>query len=369
METSRKRILFFVPAFTGGVGGAERVISTLLRHLDHTRYECHLAVVQSGRAYLEDVPPSVTVHHLQVSRMRYALPAIIRLVWRLRPATILTTVFFLNVMLIAARPFLPRGIRLLLREATTPSAFIQNDARRPGLWRWLYRHLYPRAEKIICLSDSMLEDLAAHFGIPRDKLVRIYNPVDVNTLWQLAAGQRNPYAGNGPHLAVAGRLRREKGVDLLLEALPAVIERLPGVRLAVLGEGPQEAELKAQAARLGIAQHVDFLGFQECPWPYLANADLFVLPSRFEGMPNALLESLALGTPVVASSSVGAIGEILESNPQMIVVQPEDAKALAQGIIAALSSAGAGRALPEQSLERLRNFEVKKVAEQYSSLL
>jgi glycosyltransferase involved in cell wall biosynthesis len=363
----RKRILFLVPAFKEGIGGVERVILTLLRQLDHTRYECHLALAQSGQTYLEDMPACVTVHQLQVSRMRYALPAILRLAWKLRPHTILATVSYLNVMLAAARPFLPRGARLLLREATTPSAFIQKETRHPKLWTWFYRRLYPRAEKIICLSDAMLEDMAQHFAIPREKLVRIYNPVDIGALRRLAAEQENPYQGNGPRLLFAGRLQREKGADLLLDAMPAVIQRFPGIHLTILGEGPEGPALRAQATRLGIAQHVDFSGYRECPWSYFSNADLFALPSRNEGLPNALLESLALGTPAVASLCVGAIREILASNPQLVVVPPEDPAALAQGIIAALA-ANKGRASLEQSMEGLQNFEVKKIAEQYSRL-
>lgn len=365
--TSRKRILFLVPAFKKGVGGAERVVLTLLRQLDHARYECHLVLVQGGQASLEELPAGVTVHRLRVSRMRYALPAIIRLVWKVRPRTVLATVSYLNVMLVAARPFLPRSVRLLLREATTPSAFIRNQTRHPRLWAWFYRSWYPRAEKIICLSDSMLEDMAGHFAIPREKLARIYNPVDIGALRRLAAAQENPYPEAGPNLLFAGRLQKEKGADLLLDAMPAVIQRFPGVRLSVLGEGPEEAGLKAQAARLGIVRHVDFSGFRDSPWSYFSNADLFVLPSRIEGMPNALLESLALGAPAVASSCVGAIGEILESNPQLVVVPPEDCAALAQGIISALELK-MGRASLEQSMERLRKFDAKTTAEEYSRL-
>jgi glycosyltransferase involved in cell wall biosynthesis len=366
--TNRKRILFFVPAFQGGVGGAERVISTLLRHLDHARYECHLALVQSGRAYLEDVPAHVTVHQLRVSRMRYALPAIIRLLWKLRPETVLTTVSYLNVMLVMAKPFLGRGTRLLLREASTPSAFIEKDAPHPRLWRWFYRHLYPRAEKIICLSDSVVEDMAAHFAIPREKLVRIYNPVDVLMLRQLAAAQPNPYHGSGPHLVVAGRLRKEKGVDLLLDAMSAVIQRFPSLRLAVLGEGPDEAALKAQAARLGIEQQVYFLGFQENPWPYFSNANLFVLPSRLEGMPNALLESLALGTPAVAVDCPGGVREIQERVGVLDLVPAEDSAALAAAIISALSRP-AGRRQETAPIESLRCFDPQQIAAEYSRLL
>ncbi len=367
--TSRKRILFAVPGFKLGAGGAERVVATLLRHIDHGRYDCHLALAQTPQGYFEGLPAEVTVHQLHASRMRYALPGIIRLAWKLRPQTTLATVSYLNLMLAAARPFLPSGTRLLLQEATTPSTSIRMSARYPRLWRLAYRHLYPRADIIVCLSDSMLEDMAVHFAIPRHKLVRIYNPVDVVALRRLAATMENPYKGQGPFLLFAGRLQREKGADILLDAMPLLIQRYPGIRLNVLGEGPEEPLLTAQVARLGIQHHVEFQGFRQAPWAWFSHADAFVLPSRVEGLPNALLEAIALGAPVVASSCVGGILEIQATNPQMVIVEPESPRALAEGIISALQKAKDHCRSMEKAIERLRPFEVNEVVEQYSALL
>ena len=264
MTAPRKRILFLVPAFTGGVGGAERVAATLLRQIDHIRFECHLGLVQPGAAFLHSIPENVAVHQLGVSRMRYALPALVRLVRSLQPHTVLATVSYLNVMLLLARPFLPRNICLVVREATTPSAFVRNDAAHPRLWAWFYRHLYPRADKVICLSDAMVEDMVVHFDIPRENLVRIYNPVDVKMIRQALGSQPNLFQGTGPNLVVAGRLRKEKGVDLMLDALPAVVQQFPNVRLAILGEGPQEAEIESAG----------------CPPGYQRECRLFGLPGK-----------------------------------------------------------------------------------------
>ncbi len=364
--TSRKRILFLVPAFARGIGGAERVISTLLRHFDHSRFECHLALAQDGAAFLEEIPACVTLHQLRVSRMRYALPGIVRLARRLQPQTIMSTVAYLNAMLIAAKPFLPKSSRVILREATTPSAFIEKDTSHPRRWRWIYQHLYPRAEKIVCLSDSIVEEMASHFAIPRKKLVRIYNPVDVPMLRQLAAALPNPYQENGPHLVAAGRLRKEKGVDLLVDAMEEVLRRFPQAQLFLLGEGPDEPTLRAQAARLGIGTQVNFLGFQESPWAYLSNADLFVLPSRLEGMPNALLEALALGTPAVATDCSGAVREIRKAVGSVDLVPTEDAAGLAAGIISALSRPAGDR--PKLQSAALDQFAPQHIATEYSKL-
>jgi len=369
MIQTRKKILFLVPSFAAGVGGAERVIAILLRHLDHSRFECHLALVGEGRAFLEDVPREVTVHHLGVSRMRYCVPAIVKLSRQLKPDTILSTVVFLNVMLMLARPFLPGRPRIVLREASLPSAFLSQVARNPRILKWMYGHLYPRADQIICLCDAAINDMVEHLGVSSDKLVRIYNPVDVETVRRLAEDAGSPYTGPGPHIMAMGRLQHEKAYDVLLRAFSSVLKALPQVKLTILGEGPLEAQLKRQTLELGIDQVVAFPGFQKNPWPYMKHADLFVLASRFEGMPNALLEALALETPVVATDCPGGVREIQKSVREIVLVPPENDVALAAAIVAALTKPVSGRPSSQQAAESLSDFDLQKVVREYSQLL
>ena len=359
MVGERKRILFLLPSLTGG--GAERVFTTLLRHLDRTRFEQHLALLQATGAYMEDIPQDVSIHDLKVSRVRYGLPSILGLVWRLRPQTILATMGHLNIALIAAKPFFPLNTKLVVREAVIPSALFREENKNIKLWGWLYRHVYKRADKIVCLSDSMVADLVENFGIPREKLVRIYNPVDTHKIHDLAQTGNNPFSGAGPHLVAAGRICRQKGFDLLIHAMPAVLLRFPHAQLMVLGEGPLEAELKEQARNLGLQEKVIFLGFQANPWLYLKHADAFILPSRYEGLPNVLLEALALGTRVVVSDCPGGIREIRDSVGNMSIVPPENSRALAEAIITVCSG-------PVQAIESLGRFDLQQVVSEYSDI-
>ena len=365
MNPVRKRVLFLVPAFAGGVGGAERVIATLLRHIDHSKFECHLGLVQAGNAFLDGIPKEVAIHRLQVSRMRYCLPGIVRLVRALKPQTILSTVSYLNAMTILARPFLPRNTRVVLREATTPSAFIAKDTERPVLWKFLYRHVYRRADKIVCLSDAMKQDLIEHFSIPANLLVRIYNPLDVEMIRRSASEAQNPFGRSGPNLVGTGRLRKEKGFDLLISAMALVAQKLPDARLTILGEGPDEARLKAQAENLGVTEKINFAGFVQNPWPHIKHADLFVLPSRAEGLPNSLLEALALGTPVVASDCVESMHELQAIDPRIVLFPTENPAAMAEAIVMALNhQKDAGKPASRQFEE----FDPHQVAEDYSQL-
>ena len=365
MKAERKRVLFLVPSLIGG--GAQRVFSILLRHLDRSRFEPHIAMVQATGVYLQDIPQDVVVHDLNISRVRYAAPGIIRTIWKIRPHTVLSTLGHVNLTLMAVKPLLPRGTRLLIREAAVASAFLDLEMKHPGIWRWFYRHLYRRADRIICLSDSMVDDMMKNFNLPRAKLVRIYNPVDIERIRQSAEREANPYSGPGPHLVAVGRLCRQKGYDILLDAMPAVLKRISSAQLSILGEGPLEGELRHQAHNLNLIDSVHFLGFQQNPWTYLKHADLFVLPSRYEGLPNVLLETLALGTPVVAADCPGAMREIRDHEQQMVLVPPENPDALADAIISACTAC-ANASYSQPSEQRLRKFSVQQIVEEYSAL-
>ncbi len=367
MTSHRKRVLFVAPSLDGG--GAERVMVILLRHLDRARFEPHLALLQRAGPYLSEVPQDVPIHELKVSRTRYAIPALIQIVWKLRPSAVLSTLREMNLSIILAKLFLPRDTRLLIRETILVSARLSQDSSNPRLWQWLYHHVYVRADKIICLADYMLSDLAENFGVPRQKMTRIYNPVDVDRIRELADAGENPYSGIGPHIVAAGKLSKQKGVDVLLNALAEVRKAIPLAELTILGQGPLESDLKAQRERLGLTEAARFVGFQSNPYPYFKHADVFVLSSRYEGLPNVVLEALALGTPVVATDCPGGVREILAGSRMGWLVPVSNAQLLAERIIS-VCNFGRDVSLRAEALEGiLDKFRVERVIREYEDLL
>ena len=361
----RLRILFVLASLRGG--GAEGVMVTLLRYLDRSRFELHLALVKAEGVHLERVPADVSLHDLKANRARYTIPSFVRLVWKLRPHLVITTLGHLNLTLILARKLLPHTVRMVVREGTVVSALLDRHVENPWVWRWLYRRLYAKADVIVCQSDYMLEDLAQSVGIPRNKMVRIYNPVDLQRISELSLNHSNPYCGDGPHLLAVGRLSREKGYDLLLDAMAMVHQALPYAKLTVLGTGPLEGALLAQRTSLGLSEVVRFIGFEPNPYPYFRRADLFVLSSRFEGFPNALLEALALGTRAVAADCPGGAREIAGHFSGCTFVRSEDAAALARGILDILSE---DRSKTREGNEQVRSeeFAVHHITAQYEAL-
>ncbi len=135
-----RQILFLIPSLRGG--GAERVIVTLLRHLDRSRFSLALGVVDMhGADYLEDMPMDVELIDLGCLRVRYALPKIVWLIRQRRPTVVFSTLGHLNLALAIIRPLLPDGIRYVARETSIVSEMLRGYPLT-GLWRWAYRHFY-----------------------------------------------------------------------------------------------------------------------------------------------------------------------------------------------------------------------------------
>lgn len=362
-DSGAPKILFLLPTLRGG--GAERVITTLARHFDRRRFQPMLAVVDTtGAAYLDDIPPDVEIVDLKCSRVRYAILRIARLIWKVRPGTVISTIGHLNLALAIIRPLLPRGLRYCARETILVSELVA-DSRLPSIWRWAYRTFYRRFDLIICQSRAMHDDLRDRHGIPPDRLVVINNPLDTLRIRRLSEEASTPRSTSAPagesllRLLSVGRLTRQKGFDLLIEAI--ALSGRSDLRLTLLGEGPLRPDLERLAEEHGVASQIEFAGFKVNPYPDFARADAFVLSSRYEGFPNVVLEALACGTPVISTPAAG-VAEILDGAPGCIVTDSISAASLAR----ALREFTKGRRVPESVV---RPYEVKTIVRRYEDAL
>ena len=293
----RFRVLLLIPHLGGG--GAERVIAQLARRLSREKYDLHLGLITQAEPSPGAVPDWVMVHALSARRVRSSALPLLRLVRTLAPDLILSGIAHLNFLVLLLKPFFPAGTRILVRQNSTVSAAL-GDGALPVYTRLFYRLLYQHADRVICQSRAMAEDLAEVVGLHGDAIRVLPNPVDREAI---QAAMRGPvlWQGPGPHLLAIGRLSPEKGFDLLIDAMAAVHRHFPAADLTVLGQGPEEARLRARCAELGLSKAIHFAGYTEQPWSYFPGATLLALPSRHEGMPNALLEAAAAGLPLVAT--------------------------------------------------------------------
>src|ERR1700730_2483056 len=158
-QDHRLHILFVIPTLTGG--GAERVFVTLLRHFDRQRFRLTLAVVDMrNAAFLQDVPPDLALIDLKCRRVRYALGKLLRLIWKLRPDAVLSTLNHLDVGLLMTRFFWPRGVKLFIQQVRLISTDFGEDSYATP-WRVLFGLFLTRADGIIFQSEQQKTDFCA----------------------------------------------------------------------------------------------------------------------------------------------------------------------------------------------------------------
>jgi glycosyltransferase involved in cell wall biosynthesis len=343
------RLLLLIPHLGGG--GAEKVFDLIARNLPPEKYDIHLGLVTQTAQVAQTLPASVTIHAIGAARVRDAGIALIRLVRQIRPALILSTMSHLNLLVLVLRPMFPSGTRILVRQNGTASAML-NDLSHPTLTRTLYRVLYPRADRVLCQSLAMAQDLLAISNIPEERIMVVPNPVDLPSIRHAATSHRNEWNGPGPHLLAVGRLRHEKGFDTLLNALHAVKKLFPAADLTIVGDGPEETRLKRLCRSLALEGIVRFAGYVPDPSRYFRGASLFVLPSKHEGIPNALLEAAAGGLPIVTTPASDGLIELLCGNAGAWIAEGNDAHSLAQAIIAALTELQPGQRFPHTWIEQ-----------------
>jgi glycosyltransferase involved in cell wall biosynthesis len=255
---------------------------------------------------------------------------------------ILSGIFHLNFLVLLLRPCFPFGTRILVRQNGTLSASLAFDSLA---WhtRLLYRLLYRRADRVICQTHPMAEDLAGELNLAPEMLAILPNPIDVEEIRRSINQQQSQEDTTAPLLLAVGRLSPEKGFDLLLRAFSQLRKSIPEARLVIAGIGAQEASLKADSAALGLNSAVTFAGHIADPWLYYSAATLFVLPSRHEGMPNALLEAAAAGLPIVALPASGGVVELLRHQPGAWLAPQVSAPALAASLLSALQALQPGQ--------------------------
>jgi len=197
------------------------------------------------------------------------------------------------------------------------------------------KFLYPLATRIIAVSTGIAEEIYQMENVNREQIICIHNPVVTLQMIELSKQQPvHPWftQKNEPILLGVGRLTEQKDFETLIRAFHKVQSHF-GCRLLILGEGPERSKLEALVRELGLTQKVDLPGFLQNPYSYMAHADLFILSSRFEGLPTVLIESLACGTPVVATDCISGPSEILENGQYGQLVPVGDVDALSKAII------------------------------------
>lgn len=310
-------------------GGAERALSQLVLGLDRRSWLPRVYCL-GPRGYFAGELESggVDVQCFGANGLR-SFPSV---VWRLkrelrsfRPQILQTFLFHGNLVgRIAARlagvPIVVSGIRVAERRS-----------------RWygrLDRWTNGLVNLNVCVSQGVADFSIRETGLKPSKLTVIPNGVDFETFANAAAADLRPLGirSSGPVVITVGRLEEQKGIEFLLWAAALVLNRIPGCQFLIVGDGPDRDSLQALASALEIADSVFFAGHRGDVPELLKASSVFALASLWEGMPNALLEAMAAGLPVVATSVEGS-SEVVESGVSGLLVEPRDVQGLAEALL------------------------------------
>jgi glycosyltransferase involved in cell wall biosynthesis len=354
-------VLFAIPELDRG--GPDRVVFEIIEHLDRMRFEPRVLLSSDTGYYRQKLRRDISV---TVVPGRYPVISALRHIRRTKPDIVFATQRMILTLGLAA-PLFPRRTRFVVRQANDLSAdwatLIGQSIVKHRAARQMTVSALQRADAVVCQSEAMRTDLT-HQLRGRGRLHVIFNPIDVRRVEGVVRAKPR---GN-PALVSMGRLMPQKGFDVLLAAFARIHAGHPDAHLTIYGDGPDRSALEAQSQALGLTNAVTFAGFTSDPLAALAGADLFVLASRYEGFPNAALEALACGTPVVLTDCPGANAEIIEPGLNGRLADAVDGEAVAKAIELALAEQSSYDASRIQS-RCAERFSAERIVRQYEDVL
>ncbi len=290
------RIAFVINSMEGG--GAERAMANLLHHLEGRFPGMPVdLVLLDDLPIVQDIPAWIRVVTLDGrGKMLRSARALGRYLLRTKPDLCLSYLARANTLNVVFSA-LTRHRAIISERVQTTSHL--STSRAGAIYRYITRITYPRAFRVIAVSDGVADDLINHFDVPRTKTRVIGNPIDAAALADKA---RAPSELLAPlperYLLGVGRMVVNKNFEMLLDGYARAN---PSADLVILGDGPDRPKLEAQIKALGLSGRVHLPGFVPNPYPIMARAEALVSCSNAEGFPNTIIEAMALATPVIAT--------------------------------------------------------------------
>lgn len=362
----RRRLAFY--GFRRGSGGISRVMLNLLNALAAYPLQIDLLLNDTDIPELRELAPQIRIVPLGLDKSWRGILALGRYLNQIEPDAVVAVRDRANRRLLLAHRLAGSPARIVMRVGINNSARFE---RHPALKRWrLVRRLrcaYRRNDLVIVNSNGVRDDVLRLTGLAPEGVRVIPNttvPINVDHL--AAEAVDHPWFQNPtrPLILGVGRLMRAKDFQTLIRAT-AIVRREIDCRLVILGEGNQREALQRTAGAEGLADAFDLPGFVSNVYPYMARATLFVLSSAWEGLPNVLIEAMAVGLPVVATDCPSGPREILADGRYGALVPVGDAVEMARQIKATL------RHQPSPSLlaEAAAPFQADMNARRYLEVL
>lgn len=302
-DAAKQKVLLVLPSL--GAGGAERVISFVAENLNRNKFEVRLLITSSANENKFQVN-NVEIEYLNQPRVIKSIPGIIRVIRTFKPDVVLGAIEHLNAVLGVVSVLFPK-VKFIGREVNVMSVLknVSTSPRKSIIAPYVYKFGYKKLDRIICQSKDMEFDFAQRFPFAKNKINTINNPITIENISKgVELGSSNLF-----RFITVGRLAKQKGHLRILEVLSAL--QFPFI-YTIVGDGPEKDTLFDSIRELGLTDRIHYIPFSSEVPNLLAENDIFLQGSYVEGFPNALLESCAVGTPVIAYRAPGGIDEIIE---------------------------------------------------------
>lgn len=327
----KKKVLFFMDS---AVGGGQRMTVTIAKMLPLEEYEVKFIIVDKGLGEIMNfIPTGYEVRLLKVRNMwDFMTFRMIRLLKEERPSCVFSTAMHINSRLTLAAGHVG-NIKIILRNCNYMSSI-----------RWdkmaLIRLSYKKADYIIAQQKEMEDEILSVLSLNPKKVITLQNPIDVTTI-DIKSKAASPFpSGNTINYVWVARINPTKGQDVLAKAFVRVVQTEPRARLFFVGRSDKADSYKAYVERIikdgGCEDKCTFVGFDPNPYRWIKHCDCFVMPSRLEGLPNALVEAQYLGKPCVATTCIPVVERIIEEGVNGFLVNTNDDKAMADAMLKAI---------------------------------
>lgn len=363
------KILHIIPNL--GIGGTEKMVLELCRGLNRNSFYNRVIALKSGGQTAEELEKSGIPVNLLNSPDSFGMglmdmPRVVRTV---RENIIADSPDIVQTWLTRANVVGRIASKSAGHQRIISALRVMEIEKKYHIWAEKITHRY---SKMITVNCTALKKFAVQrIGIPEEKIVYIPNGIDE---------KRNPdqhtiniykkkwISRNAFIFGTVGRLHEQKGIDVFLKAAKMVLNQFPNSRFLIAGEGPAKSQLVQLTKHLGIESAVVFCGWAKESLEFISILDVFVLASRWEGMPNAVMEAMISKKPVIAST-VGGVTDLIQSGTEGLLIESENVKQCSDAMIQLIQDSKLRGKIAESAYEKIkRDYSMDQMISSYKKL-
>ena len=374
-----KKLLIVTDSLNGG--GAEKVLQDILKNIDLKKYEIDIFLIFNQGIYKEKIGElgisidglfknrKDLINNIFYKKLKSLLIRIIRwiyckypfLIKKLKSKQYDIEIAFLegySTLLIANR-----------KNKAKKVAWIHTDlAKHESINKNLEKDSYCKMNKIICVSSDSKKSVESLYPDLKNKIEVIYNLILKEEILEKSLKKSDIYFSKKINIITVGRINKEKGYDILLEAHNQLLKEGLDYNLYILGEGKERKKLEQYIKDNNMEKNTFLLGFKENPYPYIKEADIFISSSRYEGYPLVICEAICLEKPIIATKCTGP-NEILEDGKYGLLAEVENVESLKENMKKLILSEELRKKYSKLSKERSEIFDINKTMKQIERVL